>query len=364
MKICFLAGANSVHSYRWVRYFAEEGHEIYWLSLTPLTVGSSIRNVNFYEIEQSRIKIFSILRAIFPVKKFIKEIEPEILHAHYAGTYGLLGALSGFHPFVVTTWGSDVLFAGKSKIKGFLVKFILNKADLITCDANHMIDAMVKLGTNNEKIRLVNFGVEIDKFQPGEEDENLRAKLGLSNSPTIISLRNLEPIFDIVTLINSIPYVLRDIPEVKFVIAGTGSQERYLKELARSLRVMDSIRFMGRYSNDELPKYLVSADIYVSTSLSDAGISASTAEAMACGLPVIITDSGENRMWVKDGENGFVVPVRKPEILAEKIICLAKNDDMRTRFGRINRKIIEERNNHYVEMGKMESIYEELIGKS
>jgi glycosyltransferase involved in cell wall biosynthesis len=121
------------------------------------------------------------------------------------------------------------------------------------------------------------------------------------------------------------------------------------------------VRFVGWISNDELPRYLASSDIYVSTSLSDAGLSASTAEAMACGLPVIVTDSGENRVWIEDGKNGFVVPLANPKILAEKIIYLIKNKDIKARFGEINRKIIEERNNYYKEMAKMERIYEEIL---
>jgi glycosyltransferase involved in cell wall biosynthesis len=102
-------------------------------------------------------------------------------------------------------------------------------------------------------------------------------------------------------------------------------------------------------------------DVYVSTSLSDAGIAASTAEAMACGLPVIVTDVADNRDWVEDGDNGFVIPVKSPKLLAEKIIYLLKNENIRKKFGKSGRKIIEERNNYYKEMEKMENIYEKLM---
>ncbi len=103
-------------------------------------------------------------------------------------------------------------------------------------------------------------------------------------------------------------------------------------------------------------------DVYVSTSLSDAGLAASTAEAMACGLPVVITDFGDNRKWIEDGESGFIVPLKDPKALAEKIIYLLKNKDIRREFGMRNRKIIEEKNNYYREMEKMENSYIELTG--
>lgn len=105
-------------------------------------------------------------------------------------------------------------------------------------------------------------------------------------------------------------------------------------------------------------------DVYVSTSLSDAEIAANIAEAMVCGLPVIVTDAADNKKWIDNGVNGFVVPVKDPKSLAEKIIYLLQNEDIRKQFGKINTKIIEERNNYYKEMEKMEDIYKEFVQRN
>lgn len=155
--------------------------------------------------------------------------------------------------------------------------------------------------------------------------------------------------------------MLKEVPETKFIIVGEGSEKERLKNLAVSLDVVDSVSFIGFVLNDELPRYLNATDVYVSTSLSDGGIAASTAEAMSCGLPVIVTDVANNRMWVEDGVNGFVIPIKNRKMLAERIIYLLKNEDARRRFGNINRKIIEERNDYYKEMAKMEDIYQGLV---
>lgn len=354
MKICFLAEASSIHSRKWVEYFAQKGNEVYWISLTPPTRGN-IEKIKFY-----RFKGNLLLNAM-RIKKLIRKIAPDILHSHYAGRDGFIGALSGFHPFVLTAWGSDVLFAAKSRIKGPFVKFSLNKADLITCDAEHMKKAIIELGVPAAKIKIIHFGIDTEKFSPGEKDEKLIKNLELSGYKTVISLRNLDPIYDLETLIKSIPLILKEMPKTKFVIAGTGPQEKMLKELARSLKVLEMTQFIGRIPNDKMPKYLRIVDVYVSTSLSDAGIAASTAEAMACGLPVVITDSEENRKWINDGKNGFVVPTKNPEALAKKIIHLLKDEDRRREFGKFSRGIIKERNDYYKEMEKMEKIYNELI---
>jgi glycosyltransferase involved in cell wall biosynthesis len=290
------------------------------------------------------------------------------VHAHYVTNYGLFGALCNFRPFVITAWGSDVLIVPEARlistIKLLVARYTLKKADAATCDASHMKEAMVKLGISAEKVNIIFFGIDTRKFTLGEKNETLRAELGVSDSPTVISLRNLEPVYDVETLIKSAPLVAKEIPKTKFLIAGKGSEEKKLRELAKSLGVLDSVEFIGFIQNDRLPEYLNSIDVYVSTALSDAGIAASTAEAMACGLPVIVTDVADNRMWVKDGVNGFIVPVKDPEALAQRIIDLLKNEGIRGRFGNINRKIIEERNDYYKEMAKMEDIYRELVRRT
>jgi glycosyltransferase involved in cell wall biosynthesis len=356
-----MANASKIHTQRWAKYFAERGHEVHIISFEQPDVELSGINIHIVKTNKKYLYI-SFPYKSFQFRRIINDIKPDIVHAHYVTKYGVIGALTGLHPFVVSAWGSDVLINPKeSIILKKAVKFALKKADLITCDAEHMIEELVSIGTNPKKITLSYFGTDIQKFNPEQKSEKLGEKLGVLNSPTIISIRNLTPIYNVESLIKAIPIVLKEVPEAKFVIAGRGSQEEKLEQLAKSLGVSDSIRFVGFIAQEELPEYLASADIYVSTSLSDAGLAASTAEAMACGLPVVITDFGDNSKWVEDGVNGFIVPLKAPKALAEKIIYLLENEDIRREFGMRNKKIIEERNNYYKVMEKMENIYIELI---
>jgi glycosyltransferase involved in cell wall biosynthesis len=360
MKLCFLAGADSIHSKKWIQYFADKGHEIHWISLTPNYYGD-IQNLRLYLVRKILFKPIDLLINILQVRNLIKKIQPDILHAHYAGKNGLIGALSNFHPYVLTPWGSDVLISAKSKKKGFLVRFALGKTDLITCDADHIRNTLMTFGIPLSKIRIVYFGVDTHKFCPGPRNEELSNSLGVSHYKVVISLRSLESIYDIETLIKASQIVLDAIPKTKFLILGRGSQEQYLRQLSHKLGVMENVCFVGMVSNDELPEYLRLADVYVSTSLSDAGIAASTAEAMASGLPVVTTNTGENEKWINDEENGYLIPVKNPQILADKIIHLLKEENSRRIFAKNNRQRIEERNNYHKEMAKMENMYRELI---
>lgn len=363
MKICFLAGANSVHSQRWIKYFAERGHEVHWLSLGVDADGdNAIKNTKFYLIKKFPLRLLRPLFYIISLKKILKKIKLDIFQAHQVWIDGIVGALSGFHPLVITAWGSDVLISPKkSRISKILTKFALKKADLVTCDGENTKEAMINLGTDPKKIKIIYFGIDIEKFKPFPKDENLKEKLNIFSSPVIISLRSLTPGYDLETLIRAIPIVLKEMPDAKFIIAGKGEEENYLKDLAESLRILENIEFVGKIPHHDLPKYLILADIYVSTSLSDGGLAVSTAEAMACGLPVVITDSGDNKKWVKNGENGFITPLKNPKVLSEKIIYLLKNENLRKKMGKLNREIIKEKYNYYKEMDKVENIYKNLI---
>ncbi len=387
MILCYLAYGGSPHTQKWVKYFADKGHEIHLISHSRLDSGD-LPNIKVHGVKElqnihaaNRLKaviqfaekirfhrmgtIVQGFRELFTALKILRiicRVKPDVLHAHFVTTWGFWGALCGFHPYVLTAWGSDILRRPKeSKLLRWRANFALTRADQITCDAEHMVENLVEHGAVRAKVRLINFGVDIQQFHPDQRDEKFREKLGIEpDAPIIISLRSLYPHYDVESLVNAVPRVLRNTPNAKFIIAGNGEQRSALQELASSLGVYESIKFPGWIPNHELPRYLASADIYVSTSLTDGGIAASTAEAMACELPVVITDFGDNQKWVKDGEGGFIVPLKNPDALADRMVYLLKHENVRKRFGKINRKTIEERNNLQAEMEKMERIYEEL----
>jgi len=358
MKLCFLAPANSVHSYRWIKYFADKGHEIIWASLHPVTV-NKIEGVDIRKIVVP-LGSAGAPHAALKLRAIMKTRQPDVLHVHSVALYGVVGALCGFRPYVATAWGSDVLNASASWWKRHLVRYALRRASLVTCDAHHMVAAMERLGIDRRAMEIIYFGIDTERFRPAGRGGFQSGDWRDAERPKIISLRSFHPVYDLKSLIEAASIVVKRVPSARFILAGTGPQEGFLKEMVRSLGLEDSISFPGPIPNEQLPALFASMNVYVSTSLSDAGIAASTAEAMACGLPVVVTDSGENRLWVQDGRGGFVVPTGDPATLAEKIIHLIENGEAREAFGRVNREAIVERNNYGTEMAKMEKIYHEL----
>jgi glycosyltransferase involved in cell wall biosynthesis len=364
MKICYLGNAASIHVARWASYFAEHGGKVDLITWHPPAKNSGIHP----DVVVHRIffppHYIARYGALLEIIRLIRKIHPDIIHAHYISHFGILAGLyarlSGFKPIVLTAWGSDILVDAKG-LKKWLVKYALKNADCITCDGSNLREALIELGTEPQKIYRIYWGTDTRKFNPEQRSEKIREDLGIFDSPMIISSKTLEPHYDIESLVKSIPLVLKKVPKAEFVIAGRGSQETELKQLAKSLGVSDSARFVGLIPSDEYPKYVASADIYVCTSLSDGGLAISTKEAMACGLPVIITDLEVNTEWIKDGENGFIVPLKNPKSLAEKITYLIEHEDIKMKFGEKGRKLVKERFEYDKEMKKVENIYELLI---
>jgi glycosyltransferase involved in cell wall biosynthesis len=343
----------------WVKFFVKKKHEVHVISPKK----GECEGIFLHVIPTTGHKTIDTIRGALFVRKLVRKLKPDLVHAHYIIKYGWWGAFANYHPLILTVWGSDVLLVPKkSKLIKLLVKITFKRADLVTTDGIHLIELLKKLGVDPDKLHIVNFGVDVELFKPVPKNENLAKRLGVKDCPVIISLRNLKQIYDIETLIHAVPHILKHIPAAKFLIFGEGEQKPILKELVKSLGIEKNVVFMGFVSNEQMPQYFSLADVYVSTSLSDAGLARSTAEAMACALPVIVTDVGDNRDWVKDGENGFIVPPRNPQALANAVITLIKDPQLRQKFGSKNREIITSRNNYYKEMDKIELLYQNLKG--
>lgn len=392
MKICYLAPSDSIHTTRWVNFFAERGNEIHLIffekplkDLDPRIILHPIRSHykrNYYESDETNHekewnfktrtllnyflgylpfipKLLTVLD-FMQVRKEINKIRPDIVHAHFLTTYGLLGILADFHPICTSVWGSDILIDSRGTMK-YISRWILRKSDVVTCDGENTLNAILDLGIPQNKIYLICHGIDVNKFSPSFRDPAHMERIFGRNSPVVICIRGLYSEYDPETFIRAIPQVLEKIPNVNFLIAGNGPEEQRIKNIVNSLNISAAIKFIGIVPHDVIPVFLSSSDIYVSVSLSDGGVAISTFEAMACGVPPIVTDVGDNNKWITTGENGFIIPIRSPECLAEKIIYLLNHPEERSRFGTVNRTIVTKNQDYYKEMEKVYVLYKSLV---
>jgi glycosyltransferase involved in cell wall biosynthesis len=333
MRLCFIGGADSIHMQRWMKPFVDKGYDVHLIT----DQFSKVDGVTVHLLEIGRANTFlNFVSKMRQTKKLVKEIKPDVLHSHYVFGYGFFGAYSGFHPFVVSPWGSDILIDAKqSWFKRYCVRYALNAADIVTCDGNNVYRELLELDVDAKKIHRIYHGVDVKRFKP--VPNMIHSKLNSHSHPVVVTTRGIKPVYDMDTFEQAGRIVRNAYPDVEFkIVKGV--------------------------SHAELPSILVNSDIYVSTSLSDGGLACGVAEAMSCELPVVVTDVGDNTEWIMDGENGFVIPLKSPDVLAEKIIYLLKHPDDRVMFGRINRGIIVKNFNYSVEMDKMDDLYREFFG--
>ena len=139
------------------------------------------------------------------------------------------------------------------------------------------------------------------------------------NSRTIVYTRSLEPVYDAETLVRSVPLLAGSVPGARVIVAGTGSLEGQLKDLARQIGAEANMEFLGHVPSDEIPSLLRQAAVYVSTAVAD-GTSPALLEAIAAGLTPVVTDIDANRSLVINEKDGFLFKPRDVKNLAEKII--------------------------------------------
>jgi glycosyltransferase involved in cell wall biosynthesis len=296
------------------------------------------------------------------MRGLLRAITPDVVDGHFVTTYGFIAACGGFHPLVVTAWGSDVLIQPKGNlVYRFTSTYAIRRADAVVCLAPVLESQILTLGIDPGKIHVVVIGgVERGRFHASARDAGLMKRLAIGpDEPVVISTRSFAPVYDVRTLLKAAPIILLGLPTVKFIVAGRGEQEGQLRELATSLGILDSVRFVGWLEHEELPKYLSSSDVYVSTSLSD-GTSNSLLEAMASELPPVVSDIPANRQWIQEAENGFLFPIGDHVALARRVIQLIADREMRTLFGHRSRKVVELNADPEVEMKKLDNIYSRL----
>lgn len=285
-----------------------------------------------------------------------------LIHAHWAIPTGLIGVWVGSilkTPLIVTIHGSDFRIG---TMKTFVVKkiflYVCKRAKHIICVSEALREGIEKLGIKGEKISVSPMGVDEHFFRSLVS----RGVNRTGQVVTILSNRQLQPIYNISLLLRAIPIVLREEPGAKFMIAGIGSERESLEKQVKDLNISPSVQFLGWVRHEEMAKLLSRADIYISTSLDD-GTSVSLLEAMAAGAFPVVTDINANREWIIDGENGFLFPAHDEFLLARKILDAIHDKELLERGRKSNQAIVKEKALWPICIEKIKGIYEAQLSK-
>lgn len=360
MKICYLADINSAHTHKWLNYFKNKGYDIHVISLgngeyEGVTVHCLDVTDNVMKKASDKNKL-QYIKKIKRVKELVNEIKPDILHAHYATSYGLLGALANYHPYIISAWGSDVYdFPIKSPVHKMMLKYNLKKADYIFSTSNVMKEETQKY--TNKNIEVTPFGVDINRFVPRRTEKD---------EVVIGTIKTLEEKYGIQYLVKAFAQLKDRNPDMnlKLRIGGKGSQEDYLKGLCRDLKIYNDVTFLGFVNPDDVVKEFQNFDIAVFPSTLDSeSFGVAAVEAESCGTPIVVSEVGGLMESTKPGITSLVAKKASVEDLRDKIDMLVKDKELRLKMGTAARKFVEDNYNLEDNFAYVDKLYKEIVLK-
>jgi len=334
MKVMMLASGKSYHATRWANALVERGIGIIFVSVHALVRPLDDRVIHVDLGGNGRIAYLTSLNRL---RHLIKQHAPDLVHSHSAGGYALMGAMCGFKPWIVSVYGADVYeVPGKSVFHHVAVGELLKRADRLLSTSHAMADRVAVEYPFLPPATVTPFGVDTDRFRMSEKNK-------LRSVMRIALVKKLEVKYGVDILIETFQNVANDqrLP-IELHIVGEGSKREELEAQAIQTSCADRIFFHGALPNSDVPAFLNSCDLFVVPSRFESeSFGVAAVEAMACGLPVIASDVGGLPEVVQHGLTGLIVPKEDVEALADAIMLLATDSDLRQTYGEAARWRVE-----------------------
>jgi L-malate glycosyltransferase len=373
MKICYIADSDVITTIRYLRYFVEQGHEVYLIptKLHHFDVdleGSEldgINIINIYDKGASMIKLMVSLRKVF------KSLSPDLIHIHSITRPGFAAAFVSMKiPVVLTPWGRDLLvsplISQRARLK---LRIFLPRISGLISGSSIMHVYSVKYGLNPERSYLINMGIDTQKFRTGLDTRCLRNKLNIpTNKKIVLVPRQWEEKQNTELILRSVPLVLKDHPNTVFIFKNIfGNLGPLLNVIKKELGLTNEVFLIDRDSTPvesykELPLYYNLANIIVSIPNWDTGNPATVMEAMACGCFPIVSPA--NKKWITNRKNGLVIIPDSIESIANGIIEVLSVPKWMDGALTTNQKIIDWGGNFHTNMAEISNIYSTIIQKA
>jgi L-malate glycosyltransferase len=367
MKILLLSDFQSSHTQKWIKSLSEIGIELILFGLDNINYDFynqfplvKCYSGGFNKKPESLINIFlkesRYLSTISTVKRIIRLHQPDIVHAHYASSYGLIGSLTNFHPFIISLWGSDILkFPSKSFVHKKIIMHNLKKSDKVLATSSFLANEGKKF--SQKDIQITNFGVNSDIFKCSSA-----RKIFKKEDIVIGTVKALEKTYGIDILIHAFSLLKRmqeDLP-LKLMIVGQGALENELKNLCISKGIWDVTTFTGYIPHELIQEYHNELDIEVYMSRMES-FGVSVLEAMACAKPVVVSNIECFKDIIDDSLNGYVVPSDDINKIVNILNKLIHDQGLRNLIGSRAREKVIEKFNWEDDVDKMICIYKSLI---
>ncbi|RLG20088.1 hypothetical protein DRN67_00870 [Candidatus Micrarchaeota archaeon] len=350
-----------------------QGHEVYIFAAGSRRDKAQNKDSHVYYHTSVPFKPYPAYRvALFPYisERRVRKLGIDIIHTHGMATLGLaaltiskitkIPMVGTFHTMVTDAThyissSQTVKRIGK-KLAWKYLKWYYDNCEAVLAPSEWTCKLLRRKGIRN--VIAVHPGIDTKRFKPGIKGREFRKKYGLGNSPVVLHIGRIVLEKNIGLLIRAAPYVLKKIPNCKFVIAGKGPAEAKYKRMVERKGLEKSFVFAGFLPGKMLPRAYAGSDVLAFPSTFETlGIVA--LEAMACGLPVACADHGPLKSMVKNGRNGIRFNPKSPKGCAEAIVRVYKG---RERLGSAAAKMAEKYDTGMC-VKRLVEVYEKVLEK-
>lgn len=277
------------------------------------------------------------------VMELVEEERPDILLFGAAAPLALMGRAVERRtrvPYAAFTHGVE-LWAGQVPVTRRLLSQIARRAALVTCVSNWAAAELRHMVGPGPRIELLPPGIDRDRYHPGVSDAEVRERHGLDEHPVICCVSRLTLRKGQDKVIRALPWILREIPEARFLVVGTGPDLERLQGLAVRKKVADRVIFAGEVPGEVLPQYFRTGDVFAmpcrtrKLGLEVEAFGAVFLQASAVGRPCVAGDSGGAPEAVVHGETGLVVDGNEVDEVAESILELLGDPERAAKLGAV-----------------------------
>lgn len=368
MRVLHVSPYPTTHDARFMSAMLAAGVSVAYLPLdtarpAPFGWPNSVECIAWQGLPaESHLDPVAILSALPSFRKATYGVAHDILQAGPACSAGFLAALAARRPFISMLWGHDILMdVNKDRILEAMAAIALRSADRVLADCNAVREAAKRIGEVDDS-RFIQFpwGVELGRFFPPPAAAAIRDDLKWNSNFVFASARSLGPLYGVETLLEGFRIAHGLNAGLRLLLFGDGPLRTMVENFLSTHRMSDCVHLAGRINESEMASALQCGDAYVSCSITD-GSSVTLLEAMALGVPSLVSDIPGNREWVND-RTGRLFCVNNPMRLAEGMLDLARMSvSARRKLGAESRRQVRSRANFAINAQQLWDAHSALL---
>ncbi|HEY2980393.1 MAG TPA: glycosyltransferase, partial [Anaerolineales bacterium] len=265
MRLIYFSRDYTTHDHRFLAAIADAGHDVYYLKLERADrqledrpVPSRVEQVQ-WSGGRGPFRWRDVPRLVLDLKRVLRDVKPDLVHAGPIQTCAFIAVLSGFRPVLTMSWGFDLMEeVDKSRWMERITRYVLRNSTYFMSDANVTRDKAVAVGMNPERTVVFPWGVDLERFKPSI------ASRQPSTGFTLFCNRSWEPRYGVDVLAQAFVQVAQQREDVNLMLLNSGSQGSLIRRILMSGGVLDRVHFGGQISQTDLPNWYHMADLYIS----------------------------------------------------------------------------------------------------